>query len=163
MAVAASAALVLGEGRGLVDHPHEEECRAGDDTRALACHVLKERIVHQGGLARGQHALEYLEVPQDRPQRLDPDLVQGDLRNLGRGRADLFVEFLLPLLRGLDLAPELRELALRILELASLVVELGEDLVEFLLQGLLLLAEVGPAVRAKVSACPLILLTSAGV
>ena len=147
--MAASAALVLGEGRGLVDHTYEEECRAGDDTRALACHVLKERIVQERGLALGQHALEDLEVPKDRPQRLDPDLVQGDFRHLGRGRADLLVEFLLPLLRGFDLAPEFRELALRVLELAALVVEFGEDLVEFLLQGLLLRPEVGPAVRAK--------------
>ncbi len=80
--VAASPALVLREGRGLVDHPHEEERRAGDDPRALPGHVLQEGVVEERVLAGGKHALEDLEVPQDGPQRLDPDLVQGDLRHL---------------------------------------------------------------------------------
>ncbi len=59
------------------------------------------------------------------------------------------MQLLLPLLRGLDLAAKLRELTLRVPELAALVVQLAQDLVEFLLEGLLLLPEVRAPGGAK--------------
>ena len=78
-AVAAASALVLGKGRGLIDHPHEEERRTRDDIHTLSAHILKERVVDGGEPFGRQRPFQLLEVAKDGPERLRSDLVQGNL------------------------------------------------------------------------------------
>ena len=148
-AVAAASALVLGEGRGLVYHAHEEERRARDDVHALSAHVLKERVVDGRELLGRHRPFQFLEVAKDGPERLRPDLVQGDLGHLRGGILDLVLELVLPLFRCCHLALEVGEPLLSILEFATLVGEFCQDVVQLLLEGLLLLPERVAPVRAK--------------
>ena len=147
--MAAASALVLGEGRGLVYHAHEEERRARDDVHALSAHVLKERVVDGRELLGRHRPFQFLEVAKDGPERLRPDLVQGDLRHLGSGILNLVLELVLPLFRCRHLALEVGEPLLSILEFATLVGEFCQDIVQLLLEGLFLLLECVAPVRAK--------------
>ena len=68
--MAAATAAVLGEGRGLVDHPHREERRTRDDLHAPAAHVLQERIIEVRGRLRRELLAHEPELIEDIPESL---------------------------------------------------------------------------------------------
>ena len=152
MCVAASPAAVLGEGGGLVDESHRQERRAGDDLHAPPAHVLQEGVVEAVEHLLRQVLPDGAELVQDAPQGLLPHLAQGDLRDLGSGSLDLAVELRLPIFRLGKLLLEVGQRPVGCLELALLVGELGEDVVELPLEGFLLPEQGIPSVRSGIRA-----------
>ena len=92
------------------------------------------------------------ELVQDSPQGLLPHLAQGDLRDLGSGSLDLAFELRLPFFRLGKLLLEVGQRPVGGLELALLVGELGEDVVELPLEGFLLPEQGFPSVRSGIRA-----------